>query len=104
MNFKSKRASVIPLLKHTGILKIEDHVKLQNFLFAYDNIRRNLPSSLVDNRFTFVDIGINTKCVRYNQMVTLYTETVLYGTKSIKSKAIEVWNQMNTKFINKNNK
>ena len=33
------------LYKECKILKLADNIKLQNFLFAYDNLKNNLPSS-----------------------------------------------------------
>ena len=51
MNFRSKRASAAPLFKSSNILKLVDHITLQNFLYAHDCLRKNLPTSLIDERF-----------------------------------------------------
>ena len=49
INFKHAQSSVTPLYKECKILKLADNIKLQNFLFAYDNLKNNLPSSLKDS-------------------------------------------------------
>ena len=47
INFKHAQSSVTPFYKECNILKLaEDNIKLQNFLFAYNNLKNNLPSSL----------------------------------------------------------
>ena len=46
MNFTSNRAPSSPLFRKCNILKLCDIVTLQNFLFAHDSLRGNLPSSL----------------------------------------------------------
>ena len=52
LTFKPARTSAGPLFKECKILKLVDNVKLQNFLFAYDNLKNNLPSSLKDSFIT----------------------------------------------------
>ena len=37
----------------------------------------------------------NTRGERLNQLVNFRTNTVLYGTKSIKSRAVKAWNEIN---------
>ena len=95
MNFKPYRFSAAPLFKSSGILILADFVKLQNFLYAHDCLKKNLPQSLIDERFVIVNNGLNTRCERLNHLQTLTTSTILYGTKSIKSKSIEAWNFIN---------
>jgi hypothetical protein len=95
MNFKPFRSSASPLFKSSGILTLSDFVKLQNFLYAHDCLKKNLPQSLIDEKFVIVNSGLNTRCERLNHLQTLTTNTILYGTKSIKSKSIEAWNFVN---------
>ena len=95
MTFKPKRTPITPLLKETGILSLQDYITQQNCLFAYDSINRNLPTSLLDDRITFVQTAGNTRGERLNQLINFRTNTVLYGTKSIKSRAVEAWNEIN---------
>ena len=96
MSFKSKRTSANPLLKDAGILNLTDFISLQNFLFAYDIINRNLPTTLLDDRIKFVNTTGNTRNERLNQLVNFRTNTVLYGTRSITASAVKAWNDVNT--------
>ena len=100
MNFKPKRTSSTPLFKSTGILKLADFITLQNCMFAYDSVNRNLPNPLLDDRINFVNTGGNTMCERLNQLENFRTNTITYGTKSIKSKAVSAWNKINVKLHN----
>ena len=80
MNFQLFRASAIPLFKSSSILTLADFVKLQNFLYAHDCLKQNLPISLIDERFVIVNTSLNTRCERLNHLHTIATETILYGT------------------------
>ena len=95
MNFKPKGTSTTPLFKSSGILNLKDFITLQNCLFAHDHINRNLPASLYDDRINFVQTSGNTRNERLNQLVNFRTNTVLYGTRSIKSRAVQAWNEIN---------
>ena len=95
MTFKSRRTSAIPLFKMSGILTLKDYITLQNCLFAHDSINRNLPPPLLDDRITFVHTSGNTRNERLNQLVNFRTNTILYGTRSIKSRAVQAWNEIN---------
>ena len=95
MNFKPKRTSATPLFKSSGILNLKDFITLQNCLFAHDHINRNLPAPLYDDRINFVQTPGNTRNERLNQLVNFRTNTVLYGTRSIKSRAVQAWNEIN---------
>ena len=95
MNFKPRGTSATPLFKSSGILKLTDHINLQNFLFAHDSLNNNLPSSLM-GKLSFVDTVHNTRNETYIQLNRPRSRTILYGSKSIKSKSVDIWN-----FINK---
>ena len=95
MTFKPKHATTTPLFKHASILKLSDFVNLQNCLFAHDSINRNLPTPLLDNRITFVQTTGNTRDERLNQLVNFRTNTILYGTNTIKARAVKAWNDIN---------
>ena len=49
INFKPSRYSVNHLYNKSEILKFGDSIKLSNFLFAHDNLKNNLPSTLCGN-------------------------------------------------------
>ena len=96
MTFNPQRTTSNLLFKKTGILKLKDYIIQQNCLLAHDCINRNLPNILLDDRITFTQTGRNTRNERQNQLVNFRTKTVLYGTKSIKSRAVQAWNEINT--------
>ena len=60
INFQSPRTSATPLFKRCEILKLADYVNLQNFLFAYDSLKNNLPSYLT-GQVSMVDTVHNTR-------------------------------------------
>ena len=95
MTFKPKRTTALPLFKECRILNLTDHIVHQNCLFAHDCINRNLPTPLLDDRITFVQTSGNTRAERLNQLVNFRTRTVLYGSNSIKSRAVKAWNGVN---------
>ena len=95
MNFQPRGTSATPLFKSTEILKLTDHVNLQNFLFAHDSLKNNLPSSLM-GKLSLVDTVHNTRNETYFQLNRPRSRTILYGSKRIKSKSVDIWN-----FINK---
>ena len=99
MNFKPKRFSsdeTPALYFHSKILKLTDFITLQNCLFAYDSLNNNLPSPLLDDRIAFVHTDGNTQSERHNHLQNFRTRTILYGSRSIKSKAVFAWNCINT--------
>ena len=95
MTFKPKRTTTIPLFKEAEILRLSEYIDLQNCLFAYDSINRNLPTPLLDDRITFVQTTGNTRDERLNQLVNFRTNTILYGTNTIKARAVKAWNEIN---------
>ena len=94
MNFCPRGTSATPLFKSDNILKLADNIGLQNFLFAHDSLNNNLPSSLI-GRLSLVNTVNNTRNEMYHQLDRIRTRTILYGTNSIKSKSVEVWNFIN---------
>ena len=95
MTFKPKRTTATPLFKRASILKLEDYIIQYNCLFAHDCLNGNLPTPLLDDRITFVHTTGNTRAERLNQLENFRTRTILYGTNSIKSRAVQAWNTIN---------
>ena len=95
INFCPRRTSATPLFKKCEILKLKDNISLQNFLFAHDSLKSNLPSSL-SGKLSFANSVYNTRSLTCYQLDRSRTRTILYGTNSIISKSVDVWN-----FINK---
>ena len=97
MYFCTPRSSANSLFKDSKILNLADFILLQNIWFVHDNLRNKLPASLSD-KFTFTNTGNSTRNVRNNQLNSLKTRTILYGSKSIESRCIDNWNSVNDHF------
>ena len=97
INFQPPRTSASSLYKKCEILKLTDHISLQNFLYAHDSLNENLPSSLT-GQLSFVNTVHVTRSEMYYQLDRCKTRTILYGTNSIKSKSVDVWNFINKLF------
>ena len=97
MTFSPFRSTATPLFKQCNILKIADNISLQNFLFAHDSLNNNLPSS-IKGQLSVAKMGINTRNAIYHQLNRIRTKTILYGTNSIKSKSVDIWNFINERF------
>ena len=94
ITFKPSRASSSPLFKDCEILKLADYISLQNFLFGYDSLKNNLPSSL-NGELSLVNTIHNTRNETYYQLDRPRNKTILYGSKSIKSRSVDIWNIVN---------
>ena len=101
INFKPYFSSATPLFKNNEILKIEDNVSLQNFIFAHDSLNNNLPSTLC-GLLQLKDSSQNTRNKDFCQLERPFTRTITYGTKSIKNKSIDVWNYINLNQLSSN--
>ena len=97
INFEAFRTSATPLFKNCKILKLADNVNLQNFVFAHDSLNNNLPTSLT-GQLTFVDTIHNLRNETYLQLNRPYSKTILYGSRSIKSMSVDIWNFINKHF------
>ena len=95
MYFQPPRTSATPLFKSSSILKINDHINLQNFLLAYSSLKGFLPTSLQGN-MNFLEHPHDTRNMGCLQLSRPSNKTIIYGSKSIKARSIEIWN-----FINK---
>ena len=74
INFCPTRTSATPLFKRSRILKLADNVSLQNFLFAHDSLKNNLPTSLA-GQLSFVETGKNTRSEMYWQLNRITSNT-----------------------------
>ena len=94
INFKSPRDSAINLYFDSNVLKHEDQIKMTNCSFAFSYLKNMHPSSF-ETFLTPVKNTHNheTKSIKLNFQV-LRTNTVTYGTNSIKSKIISTWNNI----------
>ena len=94
MHFQPPRTTATPLFKTSSILKLNDQINLQNFLFTYDNLKNNLPISL-RGKMEFLIHPHETRNRDYLQLFRPRTNTIIYGSKSINARSIDIWNSIN---------
>ena len=110
MTFSDFKAHSELLFKQVGILKFADSISLQNCVFVYDYLHKNLPNSFLET-FTRIDDTHNTEtrqaCTGMLS-IPMYNSTE-YGLKSIYKKCINSWNDITSeineiekrKYVNK---
>ena len=100
INFKPLRYSVNSLYNKYGILKFGDSIRLSNFLYAHDNIKSNLPTTLCAG-ITLLDSKHSqiTRNQNGNQVNIPTIRTKTSGANSIKSKSVNTWNDLNKLFL-----
>ena len=93
ITFASPRDSSNPIYYNTNILKFNDNIKLQNFLYVYDCLHGRLPTSL---NYVFEPSNLKhnypTNFSVQHQIALFKANTQTYGLNSIKYKAITFWN------------
>ena len=98
MYFQPPRTSATPLFKSSSILKINDHINLQNFLLAYSSLKGLLPQSL-QGKMSFREHPYQTRIMNCLQLTRPPSRTISYGSKSINTRAIEIWNYINKTYF-----
>ena len=101
ISFKHPRTSATPLFKKIGILKLADNVSLQNFLFAHGSLNNQLPLTL-SGQLCLVDTNHNLRSKSLLQLKRHCSKTIIYGSRSIKSKSVDIWNFINKQFYKEN--
>ena len=103
ISFAEFNAHTNPIFKKLKILKIKDHISLQNCLLAYDFINKKLPRSFNNTFSELKDIhSIETRISNAGNLYTPYTNTTRYGLNSIYRKSIDAWNHFNKQLKDKN--
>ena len=70
-------------------------MNLQNFLHAHDSLKDSLPNAL-RGKLNLLDHNHETRLIEANaQLKRPRSNTILYGSKSITNKAIDIWNSIN---------
>ena len=84
INFTNFRASCNKLYYDCKVLKLEDNIKLSNFLFAYDCYTKNLPASL-NNKLHLAETGheLNTRNTQYKSFIVPTVRTRIFGLNRI---------------------
>ena len=94
INFE-KTAPLDILFQNCKILKFSDGIKLQNFLFAHDTLRGNVPLKLC-NWLNFIDVKYANQNPAH--LVVPKIRTVTCGDNSIRYRASIIWNEIVTKY------
>ena len=99
INFTNFRATCNKLYHDCKVLKLEDNIKLSNFLFAYDCYTKNLPASL-NNKLHLAETGheLNTRNTQYKSFIVPTVRTRIFGLNSVRSKSVAIWNLLNRRF------
>ena len=96
INFEHPRSPINNLYQKCKILKLEDNIKLSNFLFAHDSFTHNLPSVLCNNLILSENCHpLNTRRLQYKPFMDPIVRTTVFGSNSIKSKSVVIWNVLN---------
>ena len=99
LNFEHPRSPTDTLYRICKIVKLEDNIKLSNFLFAYDTYTNNLPSSLCNKLHLVVNSHSHcTRSIQHKSFIIPSVRTTVYGTNSIKFNSVQIWNSLNKKF------
>ena len=74
------------------MLKLGDHVKLQNFLHVPNSLNNQVPGPLKDS-FTFMtERCSSTRSTVVNKLALPKVRTLTYGLNSIKHRSVAIWN------------
>ena len=74
------------------MLKLSDHIKLENFIYAHNSLRSNLPVPLrASLQLSANSHNLNTRCVTTQKMVLPKVRTP-YGLNSLIYQATAAWN------------
>ena len=95
IDFADYRADVNPIYASKSILKLEDNIKMQNCLFVYDFLNKNLPECF-DNYFQRLEEIYTEDITTINSelgcLYTPFVATTKYGLQSITRQCIKSWN------------
>ena len=93
INFANFRDPSTPLYHKSEILKISDHIKLQNFLFVHNALRGDLPLPLKNSfQIAAETHSLNTRGALQHKLLLPKARTQNYGLNSIKYKSAAFWN------------
>ena len=96
INFVHPKSPINILYHECKVLKLEDNIKLLNFLFAHDSFTNNLPSVLCNKLHLSENSHLlNIRNVQYKPYIIPTVRTTVFGSNSIKSKSVLIWNLLN---------
>ena len=101
IKFKLAHEPVLPLFYKMKTLTMYDQVTLENCLFVFDQLNKNIPESFTDYFTKIQQVhDHNTRGAQNTHIYTPQIKTTLYGINSIIYQSITAWNIQ--KNINKN--
>ena len=93
MNFAKYHDDPSEHYKNLNILKFQDIIKLNNYLYIHDHFNLNLPTSLLDNfKFIKTSHNHNTRISGANCVELPKSNTLEYGIHSVFGQASRHWN------------
>ena len=98
INFSKYNDPVDPIYHKLNVLKLCDHVKLQNFLYVHNCLNNKIPEPLKES-FTFMTESCSyTRSTIENKLALPKVRTLPYGLNSIKYRSVAVWNVVANEF------
>ena len=103
INFSGNRTSSSPLYKISNILKFEDQITLENFLFVHDSLKKKTPIPLQE-RFNLIrnTHRFNVRISAKNCVQIPPARTNEFGIHSILGRAARNWNHFQILMQNEN--
>ena len=99
IQFADLQDDASPIYKANKILKLENHIELQNCLFVYDYFKNTLPKCFKSYFLKINEIhSVGTTSSELGCLFTPYLYTTRYGLHSITRKCIDIWNHFTKKF------
>ena len=93
INFAKFGDSSTPLYHKSNILKISDHIKLQNFLYVHNSLKGYLPLPLKNSFNVAADTySVNTRGASQYKILLPKARTQNYGINSIQYQSAAYWN------------
>ena len=101
INFATYREPVTPLYYKSNILKLTDHVKIQNIIYVLNSLKGDLPLALKDSFKTAAEVyTYTTRSASQYKIILPKVRTQNYGINSIKYRSAACWNAIVTAFPN----
>ena len=101
MSNSDRRAHTNPLFHDYKILKLFDHVKMENALFLHKYFNNELPQSLIENlKIEKRNDPYSTRTSKYNTLIIPNINTKTYGESSVINQSIKSWHYFSYNFQN----
>ena len=101
MTTSSRHEHAKPLFAKLKIVEVFDLVKCQNVLFLQRILNKNVPDH-IQSMFELDGHSHNTRSNVNTHFIIPSTNTISFGTYSIESQCLKVWNYFSELFLNCN--